>query len=72
MRELGTCFAGLAGGVFAFYHVSGYPAHAFSVLWIFDALFIAYIGGVGTVRGPIHLGNLIHAKRINRCDEKNS
>ena len=50
---LSTFIAGLAGGAFAFFHVSYYPEHAFSVHWTFDALFIAYIGGVGTVVGPI-------------------
>ena len=50
---ISTFFAGLAGGTFAFFHVSYYPAHPFSVHWTFDALFITYIGGVGTVIGPI-------------------
>jgi len=50
---LSTFFAGLAGGVFAFFHVSYYPSHPFIPYWTFDALFIAYIGGIGTVIGPI-------------------
>ena len=50
---LSAFFAGLAGGTFAFFHVSYYPEHAFSVLWTFDSMFIAFIGGVGTVVGPI-------------------
>lgn len=50
---LSTFFAGLAGGVFAFFHVSYYPSHTFIPVWTFDALFIAYIGGIGTVMGPI-------------------
>jgi branched-chain amino acid transport system permease protein len=48
-----TVFAGLAGGTFAYYHVSYYPQHGFSPLWTFDAVLIAYIGGVGTVHGPV-------------------
>lgn len=56
---LSTFIAGLAGGAFAFFHVSYYPEHAFSVHWTFDALFIAYIGGVGTVIGPI-IGTLFY------------
>jgi branched-chain amino acid transport system permease protein len=48
-----TAFAGLAGGMFAYYHVSYYPQHAFSPIWTFDAVLIAYIGGVGTVHGPV-------------------
>lgn len=47
-----TC-AGLAGGTFAFYDVSLYPAFAFSPLWTFDPLVITYLGGVGTVWGPV-------------------
>jgi len=46
-------FAGLGGGVFAFYHVSFYQSFAFSPLWTFDPLLIAYLGGVGTVWGPL-------------------
>lgn len=49
---LSSFFAGGAGGVFAYYHVSFYPAFAFSPLWTFDPLLIAYLGGVGTVWGP--------------------
>ncbi len=50
---ISTFFAGLAGGIFAFFHVSYYPEHPFSVVWTFDSLFIAYIGGIGTVIGPV-------------------
>ncbi len=57
--SLSALLAGLAGGVFAFFHVSYYPAHAFSPQWTFDALFIAYIGGIGTVVGPI-VGTLFY------------
>ena len=48
-----TTFAGLAGGLFAFYHVSYYHQLPFSPNWTFDALLIAFIGGVGTLVGPI-------------------
>jgi branched-chain amino acid transport system permease protein len=51
--SLSALLAGLAGGIFAFFHVSYYPAHAFSPQWTFDSLFIAYIGGIGTVVGPV-------------------
>ena len=50
---LSACFAGMAGGVFAYYHVSFYPSFAFSPLWTFDPLLITYLGGVGTVWGPL-------------------
>jgi branched-chain amino acid transport system permease protein len=48
-----TFFAGLAGGVFAYYHLSFYPSFAFSPIWTFDALIITFLGGVGTVWGPV-------------------
>lgn len=57
--SLSALLAGLAGGVFAFFHVSYYPAHPFSPQWTFDALFIAYIGGLGTVIGPL-VGTLFY------------
>jgi branched-chain amino acid transport system permease protein len=46
-------FAGLAGGVFAFQQVSYYPSAAFGPTWTFDALLITYVGGLGTVVGPV-------------------
>jgi len=48
-----TGLAGLAGGLFAYYHISYYPQHPFSPHWTFDALLITYIGGVGTLHGPV-------------------
>lgn len=51
--SISSLFAGLAGAVFAFYHVSYYPAFAFSPTWTFDALLPVYLGGVGTLVGPI-------------------
>jgi branched-chain amino acid transport system permease protein len=48
-----AAFAGLAGGGFAFYHVSYYLNMPFSPLWTFDPMMMAYIGGAGTVVGPI-------------------
>jgi branched-chain amino acid transport system permease protein len=50
---LSTALAGLAGGLFAYYHISYYPAHPFGPTWTFDALLITFIGGVGTVHGPV-------------------
>jgi len=46
-------FAGLAGGAFAYYHVSYYLNMPFSPLWTFDSMMMAYIGGTGTIIGPI-------------------
>lgn len=56
---LSTALVGLAGGAFAYYHVSYYPQHTFSPAWSFDAVLMAYIGGVGTVHGPV-LGALFY------------
>ena len=50
---LSSLFAGLAGGLFAFYHVSYYLYLPFSPVWTFDPLLIVFIGGVGTVVGPV-------------------
>jgi branched-chain amino acid transport system permease protein len=50
---LSTALTGLAGGLFAYYHISYYPQHPFAPNWTFDALLITYIGGVGTLLGPI-------------------
>ncbi len=50
---LSSLFAGLAGGTFAYYHVSYYLYLPFSPIWTFDPLLCAFIGGVGTVLGPV-------------------
>jgi branched-chain amino acid transport system permease protein len=56
---LSTALAGLCGGVFAYYHISYYPAHPFSPHWTFDALLMTFIGGVGTLHGPV-LGAVLY------------
>jgi branched-chain amino acid transport system permease protein len=56
---LSTGLAGLAGGLFAFYHISYYPAHPFGPQWTFDALLMTFIGGVGTLHGPV-LGAVLY------------
>jgi len=56
---LSTTLAGLAGGLFAFYHISYYPSHGFSPTWTFDALLMTFIGGVGTLHGPV-LGAVVY------------
>lgn len=50
---ISTALAGLAGGAFAYYHVSYYPQHTFSPVWTFDAVLMSFVGGVGTVHGPV-------------------
>jgi len=51
--SLSTALVGLAGGLFAYYQISYYPQHPFAPNWTFDALLITYIGGVGTLAGPV-------------------
>jgi branched-chain amino acid transport system permease protein len=51
--SLSTFFAGLAGGTFAFFHVSYYYGYVFHSIWTFDAVLIVFIGGVGTLIGPV-------------------
>jgi ABC-type branched-chain amino acid transport system, permease component len=48
-----SLFMGLAGGVFAYQQISYYPAAPFSPVWTFDALLISFIGGLGTLVGPV-------------------
>jgi branched-chain amino acid transport system permease protein len=50
---LSSFFAGLAGGVFAYQQISYYPSAPFGPHWTFDALLIAFIGGLGTLVGPV-------------------
>ena len=56
---LSTGLAGLAGGLFAYYHISYYPTHPFSPHWTFDAVLMTFIGGVGTLQGPV-LGAVLY------------
>ncbi len=46
-------FAGLTGATFAIHQASFYASFAFDPSWTFDALLITFIGGVGTVLGPL-------------------
>lgn len=50
---LSSFFAGLAGGVFAYQQISYYASATFSPIWTFDALLITFIGGLGTLAGPV-------------------
>lgn len=50
---ISSFFAGVAGGLWAFYHVSYYYQFPFQPHWTFDALMITYVGGVGTIIGPV-------------------
>jgi len=55
--SISAFFAGLVGGAFAYYHVSYYPSMPFGPEWTFDPMMMAYIGGMGTIEGPI-IGSL--------------
>jgi len=46
-------FTGLTGGAFAYYHVGYYYQYPFSPAWSLDMLTMVYIGGQGTLVGPI-------------------
>ena len=50
---ISTSIAGLAGGVYAYYAAAVRPGYLFSALWTFDAVIIVFVGGVGTITGPI-------------------
>ncbi len=50
---LSAFFAGLAGGAFAFYHVGYYPNFPFGPEWTFEALLVTFVGGIGTLVGPL-------------------
>lgn len=50
---ISTFLAGLAGGLFAYYSAAAQPGHMFAAVWTFDAVIIVFVGGVGTIAGPI-------------------
>jgi branched-chain amino acid transport system permease protein len=50
---LSAALAALAGSTFAYFSVSYFPSFAFSVIWTFEAILVVFIGGVGTVVGPL-------------------
>ncbi len=45
--------AALAGTAFAYFSVSYYPSFPFGVIWTFEAILVVFIGGVGTIAGPL-------------------
>lgn len=50
---ISSFFAGLAGSVFAFTQISYYPSAAFNASWSFESLLVAYVGGLGSLNGPV-------------------
>ena len=55
---LSTLIAGLGGGLFSFYVASYYYYVPFELGWSFDPVLISFIGGAGTVAGPV-LGSIV-------------
>jgi len=51
--SLSTLIAGLGGGLFSFYVASYYYYVPFDLGWSFDPVLISFIGGAGTVMGPV-------------------
>jgi branched-chain amino acid transport system permease protein len=51
--SISTVIAGFAGGIFAFYCGTYYYYAPFELDWSFNPLLIAFIGGAGTVIGPV-------------------
>jgi branched-chain amino acid transport system permease protein len=51
--SISAFLTGLVGGAFAYYHVSYYLNMPFGPEWTFDPMMMAYIGGTGTIIGPI-------------------
>ncbi len=56
---ISSFFVGLAGGCFAFLNVSYYWYLPFILMWCFEPILITFIGGVGTISGPI-IGSLCY------------
>lgn len=53
-----SLFAGLAGGIYAYYYASYYYYVPFELDWAFNPVLVSFIGGVGTIIGPI-IGSVI-------------
>jgi branched-chain amino acid transport system permease protein len=50
---LSALFTGWSGGLFAYHQVSYYPQAVFGANWTFEAVLITYVGGLGTLAGPV-------------------
>jgi branched-chain amino acid transport system permease protein len=50
---ISTFMAGLAGGYYAYFSAAMQPGALFAPEWTFDAVLITFVGGVGTIAGPI-------------------
>jgi branched-chain amino acid transport system permease protein len=45
--------AALAGASYAYFTASYYPSFPFSVVWTFEAILVVFVGGMGTITGPL-------------------
>jgi branched-chain amino acid transport system permease protein len=54
---ISAVLAALAGSVFGYFSASYYPQFPFSVVWTFEAITVVFVGGVGTIVGPL-IGSL--------------
>lgn len=50
---ISTFMAGLTGGIYAYYGAAFRAGGLFEPVWTFDAVIIVFVGGVGTIIGPI-------------------
>jgi branched-chain amino acid transport system permease protein len=50
---ISASLAALAGSAFAYFNASYFPSLPFSVVWTFEAILVVFIGGIGTIVGPI-------------------
>jgi len=50
---ISAALTALAGGAFAFFSVSYYPTFPFTVPWSFEPILVTFVGGIGTVVGPL-------------------
>lgn len=50
---LSAFFAGLVGGTFAYFHLGYYPSLTFGPIYTFDSLLVTFVGGIGTLGGPL-------------------
>jgi branched-chain amino acid transport system permease protein len=50
---ISAALTALAGGAFAFFSVSYYPNFPFTVPWSFEPILVTFVGGIGTIVGPL-------------------
>lgn len=50
---ISTFLAAMGGGVYAYFAAAALPGQMFSAVRTFDAVIIVFVGGVGTIIGPI-------------------